>query len=256
MTTTHTPTCAACDLESPKRNHYFHGKLLDVYHFELESKYFIYKQRMLNRFLTGYGVVCGLDVTRDPHCDDAIVVCPGFAIDSAGREIVVPESTRPLKIPPTYCVPLDDAEEQTTVKSDVHVVLCYEECPAEPVPVHAGDCCKEEPCQPSVIRERFSIEFREGCTQAVGAELCIEDVISQCKLDYEALVKIVSRECHFCVDDCIPLANIRLSADCDGNACHIDEIDITVRPIVYNNDLLFQLLLSMLYEDGRGYRAK
>ena len=78
MSATPTMTNGACDLQAPKRNHYFHGKLLDVYHFELETAYLNFKRRMLNRLVTGYGVVCGLNVKAHPHCEDAITVCPGF----------------------------------------------------------------------------------------------------------------------------------------------------------------------------------
>jgi hypothetical protein len=49
-------------LKTPERNRYFYGKLLDVYHFELEANYFNAKRWLLNRLVSGYGVVCGLDV--------------------------------------------------------------------------------------------------------------------------------------------------------------------------------------------------
>ncbi len=256
MTAIHTRTKPPCDLQAPKRNHYFHGKQLDVYHFELETEYLNFKRRTLNRLIAGYGVVCGLDVRIDPECDDAIIVCPGFAIDRAGNEIFVPEQTEPYKIRSHPDAASTDEEQSGASGSHVHVVLCYHECLAEPVPVRAGDCCHEEPCQPGVIRERFKVDFRPGCAETAGPELLIEDVISDCKLDYNALVKIVSRECECCPEDpCIPLANIRVEAGPGGRCCCRD-IDITVRPIVYNNDLLFQLLLSMRYEENRRYRAK
>jgi hypothetical protein len=34
--------------------------------------------------------------------------------------------------------------------------------------------------------------------------------------------------------------------------CHSDDIDITVRPIVYTNDLLFELILALMNE-GQDY---
>jgi len=256
MTLTHPMTNRTCDLQAPKRNHYFHGKLLDVYHFELESEYLNFKRRMLNRLVTGYGVVCGLNVKTASDCDDAITVCPGFAIDRAGNEIFVPEPTPPIKIPPYLCAAPDGEAQSDECHSHVHVVLCYHECLAEPVPVRAGDCCNEEPCQPGVIRERFKIDFRPGAAPAAGGQLLIEDVISDCALDHKALARIVSCDCPCCPEDpCIPLANIAVTVDSSGR-CRAHDIDITVRPIVYNNDLLFQLLLSALYEEKRRYHAK
>ena len=50
------------DIKTPVRNRYFYGKLLDVYHFELETNYMNYKRWLMNRHVISYGVVCGMDV--------------------------------------------------------------------------------------------------------------------------------------------------------------------------------------------------
>ena len=50
------------ELKTPVRNRYFYGKLLDVFHFELEQSYFNAKRWRLNRRVFGFGVICGLDV--------------------------------------------------------------------------------------------------------------------------------------------------------------------------------------------------
>ncbi len=85
-------------LRTPRRNHFFHGKMMDVYHFELETDYIIAMRRLLNRLVTGYGVVCGLDIERgDDPC--SIRVTPGTAIDGWGREIVVPSRSPSQPIP-------------------------------------------------------------------------------------------------------------------------------------------------------------
>ncbi|MEG1716123.1 MAG: hypothetical protein RR275_04875 [Lachnospiraceae bacterium] len=70
-----------------ERNKYFYGKLLSVDDFETEQKYFNDKRRMLNRYLFGTGIVCGL---RTVLLDDrTISIERGIALDFAGREIVV-----------------------------------------------------------------------------------------------------------------------------------------------------------------------
>ena len=260
MSATFSSTNGACDLQAPKRNHYFHGKLLDVYHFELETAYLNFKRRMLNRLVTGYGVVCGLNVKAHLHCEDAITVCPGFAIDRAGNEIFVPEEVGPIRIEPYMLSAAIDDDDEARHQANVHVVLCYHECLADPMPVQAGDCCSQDPCQPGVIREQYRIELRPGCVPP-GPGLLIEDVIKECPPDYEslhaALVRIVSDHCECCPEDaCIPLANMHVHMDDDRRRCRCRHIDIAVRPIVYNNDLLFQLLLSMMYEEERPYRQK
>lgn len=72
-----------------ERNRYFYGKLLSVEDFEAEQKYFNDKRRTINRFLFGYGVVCGLGVVEVD--DESISVERGLALDFAGREIVLDE---------------------------------------------------------------------------------------------------------------------------------------------------------------------
>lgn len=250
MSAKNTPCRHGCDLRAPRRNSYFFGKLLDQYHFELETNYFIHMRRLLNRLVTGYGVVCGLDVK--PCGDDAVIVTPGLAIDRHGNEIIVDQPTRPI------CIPSDDRDPSSNPSQDpcddekyVHILICYHECFDEPTPVMAGDCCEAEPCQPGVIRERYKVLVRPGAAPASTAELHIPDVISGCDLDYRTLVRVVTNECPPCAEEpCIPLANVRLRPESERPRCRSEDIDIAVRPIVFNNDLLFQLLVSKIKESS------
>src|SRR5690349_14224430 len=84
-------------LSAPRRNRFFHGKMMDVHHFELETDYGIGMRRMLNRLVTGTGVVCGLDVVSEQP--GTIEITPGLALDKWGREVVVPERSAPVTIP-------------------------------------------------------------------------------------------------------------------------------------------------------------
>lgn len=70
-----------------ERSRYFYGKLLTVDDFETEQKYMNDKRRLVNRFLHGSGVVCGMNVVRVD--ERTISVEMGLALDFAGREIVV-----------------------------------------------------------------------------------------------------------------------------------------------------------------------
>ena len=140
----------------------------------------------------------------------------------------------------------------------VHVVLCYHECVAEPTAVLAGDCRDEEPCQPGLIRERWSIGFRPGILPPRKVKLAIPDVVSEDgRVDYEALVKAVSAPCPCPEDACIPLANLYLEIDRESGRCRCRrDVDLSVRPIVYTNDLLLQLILSAVIEAPSYRREK
>jgi hypothetical protein len=245
------------DLKSLERNRYFYGMLLDVYHFRRETNYFNAKRRLLNRLVSGYGVVCGLDVEAGPK-PNQIVITPGVAIDKWGYEIIVPERTGPITIPDDVMAQGTSSYEQKESKEEpcVQVLICYHECESDPVPILAGDCGGAQPCAPSTIREQYKIAFKEGCAEPVPLECRIPDVIARRRIDYPALVKWVSSACPAPPEDpCIPLANIRIEAE-HGHRCNSENIDITIRPIVYTNDLLFDLILSLVTEGSEHRRGK
>ena len=50
------------DLRVPVRNRYFYGKSMGVHQMEMEQDYSNAKRWLLNRLVTGPGVVCGLRV--------------------------------------------------------------------------------------------------------------------------------------------------------------------------------------------------
>jgi hypothetical protein len=253
------------DLTSPVRNRYFYGKLLDSYHFELETDYHNLKRWTINRLVLGHGVVCGLDVHAG-SLDNSIVISPGVAIDKWGREVVVPKQAGPYVIPDDVLQRARDlarsqgqakaaapaARGQAAAKGkpaapaqlQVHIMLCYHECPADPVPVLTGEC-DTGPCAPGSIREQFRAEFREGFAPPFPAKCHLSDLLVGGSIDYPELTRRVSRHCQEVPrSSCVVLANVGV-ADGDPCPCKNEDIDITVRRIVYSNALLFDLLLGL-----------
>jgi hypothetical protein len=247
---------STADLREPERNAFFYGKLLGVHQLELEQDYFNSKRWLLNRLVTGPGVVCGLDVqlTED---NSGIVVSAGLAIDRCGREIIVPKSSHPVQLPP---MPSHDGggPEQSYSKYSrhdyceeeyAHVLICYHECKSDPVPAMAGDCETVAFCVADSIREKYKIEIREG--YAPERKSAFPDVVEGRRINYPAIVEYVTRGCRALPDDCcIPLADIRLRSTGKGWE---PEVDINVRPIVYNNRLLFELIKSLVIEEEKEY---
>lgn len=76
-----------------ERNDYYTGKLLSAKDFKLEQQYINDKRSLLNVFTLGNGILYGLDVinTGDYKKEESISIKPGVAIDSWGRELIVPE---------------------------------------------------------------------------------------------------------------------------------------------------------------------
>jgi hypothetical protein len=71
-----------------ERPAFFDGQLLSADDFRDEQRYESEKRRLHNRALHGAGVASGLEVAIPPgDAPPSVVVQPGFALDSVGREI-------------------------------------------------------------------------------------------------------------------------------------------------------------------------
>jgi hypothetical protein len=250
-------------VRSFSRPRYFYGQLLDVRHFESEQAYFKRKQWMLNRLISGFGVVCGLDVQvgDDEH---SVVVLPGVALDRRGREIVVPSRSKKVAIEPKPAEPdggnnnggatgargnVKRHDDGSCDDDWVHLVICYDECKTDPEPVLSGGCEGPERCAPGAIREGYELRLEPGRAPDISVDSSIPNLIKGNNVDYRALVRWVSDPCGGGGGrggPCITLANIRLPSG-EGTV-ELSHIDISVRPIVYSLDLLWELVLSLSHE--------
>lgn len=81
--------CPAClGLQCLERPRYFAGQLLTEAELNSEQAYVIAKNKLHNRYLHGWGVVCGLQVVCH-DCDGWVTVKQGYAIDPCGNDIIV-----------------------------------------------------------------------------------------------------------------------------------------------------------------------
>jgi hypothetical protein len=249
-------------LSTPTRNNYFYGKLLDEFHLELEQDYFNRKRWLLNRMTLGHGVVCGLKVmVTNNGCQ--IRVSPGMAIDKRGREIIVPQTSRPIDpFTPTETDPCGQSMEPSPTPTPpplecVHVCLAYHECESELAPVLVGECGTEQRCAPSTILERYKILVRAGPAprgEPVTCSKALHGVFDSNTFNYENLVEWTLQGCPPPLGSppvghpCVVLAEIDLT----GGGCGLkqDAIDMTVRPIVFSNLLLRELVICLARRCG------
>jgi DNA-binding beta-propeller fold protein YncE len=151
--------CPPCNLPTQERLNYFTGQFLAERDFRDEQLYLLGKQRQHNRYLHGWGTVCGLKVVQHPNeaCRDRFVVLqPGMALDCCGREIVVQDKD---------CIDLVKELPQTLTEQsdDCHLLisLCYCECKTEFVPALYSDCgCDETGCEANRIHEGYEIKVQ------------------------------------------------------------------------------------------------
>ncbi len=144
-----------------ERNRYFYGKLLTVDDFETEQKYMNDKRRMINRFLLGTGVVCGMNVVDVDT--KSISVEMGLALDFAGREIVIDTPViKKLELIDGFQTKEDTVEENNGNTSEI-LYLCVEYAEREKNPVHnlAGSGASLQQVEYSKYRESYRLFLTE-----------------------------------------------------------------------------------------------
>ena len=257
MNMTQSTAQPAGDLKSPVRNRYFYGKMLDVFHLDLEQCYFNEKRWLLNQRIVGCGVVCGLGVLLGSD-NKSVIVQPGMAIDRCGREIIVASQSSPVSLdpwmkPPAPPAPAGGATSPAPTPGPedgkwVHLCLCYHEFECEPEPAFGGDCDSEARCASGAIRERYKLEICDGKVNMPQPKCNLSEVFANRTLDYALLARYITNACPRPPETCcIPIANILIPpAPSPGVApAAVPTIDITIRPIVFTNRLLFQMMLCL-----------
>ena len=161
------PPCSQTEVNCLSRVNFTPGMLLTAVDMQCEQNYFLEKLRLHNRFLHGWGVVCGLEVTHDPSPEQPFRVCisPGYALGPFGDEIHVPI---PLCLNLAECGPETETDPcepnhlwfRGTANSQlVCVAIKYAECKARPVRAMPPGCgCEEDICEYSRICDSFQLK--------------------------------------------------------------------------------------------------
>jgi hypothetical protein len=202
--------------------------------------------------VSGSGVVCGLDV--QPGGEDlSVIVKPGLALDQAGREIVVPCDSKNV---PIEARPAPDPGKPGVPCEDewVHLVICYRERRTDPEPVLAGGCDPDERCAPGAVREDYELVVRPGTAPEISVDCRIPHLIKGNNVNYRALAEWVSAPCDEPSECCVTLANIHRPVT--GGRVEPADIDISVRPIVFGADVLWQLVLALTHDPSARRNGK
>ena len=134
------------------------GNYLAIPDLQTWQHYRSQRRRRHNRFLHGWGVVCGLRVVpaNDQHRPWAVRVCPGYAISCCGDDIVVPMPTAVDVRDYLWRRPLQNGQPAPVA----YVGIQYAEERVRPVPVPPFGCgCAETVYQPSRIRDSFQVDI-------------------------------------------------------------------------------------------------
>lgn len=232
--------CSVCDIPHFERNNYFYGKLMTERDFTAEQCYFNEKRRLINRTILGWGVVCGLDVVAVEGDPTKVLVKPGLAIDSCGREILVCEEQEVLLAPQESAC---DKEQTGKSEGGQEVVIClqYHECLTEPVPMPPVACDLKDRCQFNRVRDSYRISVIPLHGHACHHQpLCPRSAEDRDKTLHHYLCDRLREDCpEFHESHCVILATIKLNQD--NNL--VGQIDsCSQRKLVYSNQLLYDLI--------------
>src|SRR5262249_40084703 len=150
---------------------------------------------LLNRLISGYGVLCGLDV-QPADKGRAVVVTPGAALDRAGREIVVPRASEPIAIPERpEARPAQPPAPNCEPGDYGHLCICFQRCDTDPTPVLVDDCGQSTSCSASSILERYKLVIHDCKAPEISLGSGAADFVLNGRLNYRALVERVTQGC-------------------------------------------------------------
>ena len=144
--------CPACGgLECLCRPRFFAGQLLTEEDLNRLDHYIVAKQKLHNRYLHGWGVVCGLDVVCDDCGEGSVIVQSGYALSPCGEDVIVCGDQR---VP--VCELIDDCRKPADPDCDAPtrvvgcddpiqewiLAICYAETPSRGVaPLRTSGGC-------------------------------------------------------------------------------------------------------------------
>jgi hypothetical protein len=240
--------CLQPELVMLERVKYFPRQLLTAEDLTADRDYVLQKMRRHNRFLHGWGVVCGLAVTAAP-ADGApwrVRISAGYALGPYGDEIHVAEA---VFLDLAKCGPgaATDPCEPDVLRSgasatgrELFVAIKYAECLARPVRVTPAGCgCEETDCEYSRIRDSFQV----GCLTEPPPSPPPQPTL--CELISNAQVF----PCPPCpTEPWVVLARVTVPASPSARVADGD-IDMTLRRQVFSTAVLQEQLIACCCEE-------
>jgi hypothetical protein len=228
-----------------ERMRFFPRQVIGAEDLRLEQDYFRQKLRRHNRFLHGWGVVCGCQVLPAPEGQKPwqLRICPGYLLTPQGDEILIGDqalfdlSTCFVQShdPCAYarpCPPVTKPVDQE--RHTVYLAVRYLECQSRPVRVAPVGCgCDDADCEYSRIRDAY--EF--GCLDSLPGTHTPSPVTC------EELCKGGVFPCPGCPDDpWVVLATIVTPAAA-STALQPGDISLADRRLLYSTAMLQQMAL-------------
>ena len=239
--------CGCIHSAGLERLRYFPRQLLTADDMRVEQEYFREKQRRHNRFMHGWGVVCGLLVQVSPKDGPlALTICPGYALGPCGDEIYVPEpvvfdltpTSQLLAQPACANMGLSDAVKKS---GELSIAIRYAECQTRPVRAVPEGCgCDDSSCQFSRIRDGFEIRAVPN-----SRELFPESASTLCEIQRDPASRLPAFP-SLPSSDWVSLATVSIQMQQGGSLGALDEnsINNNSRHILYSTEQIQQQLIN------------
>src|SRR5580704_14152623 len=172
MSTTTTTPCNCAGQSSKtstnERPRYYSRQLVTPDDMTLEQDYFRAKLRRHNRFLHGWGVVCGAQVVPAKQAWN-VIVKSGYILGPYGDEIYIEtdqciDVRVPCAPPPSDGNGCEEAQPTTAAAAKQYIVVQYKEIQTRLIRVPLGGCgCEDNSCEYSRLRDGYQICILDHC---------------------------------------------------------------------------------------------
>jgi hypothetical protein len=226
-----------------ERVRFFPRQLIGADDLNQDQGYHRQKRRFHNRYLHGWGVVCGCEV-RPAGGDKPweLRICPGYVLTPQGDEILISAEVlfdiatclTETSDPCAFSRPCPPVTRRALETRLLHIAVRYVECEARPVRIAPVGCsCDDVDCEYSRIRDGYEL----CCLSALPATHVPSEV------DCGALcVPEAPLPCPACPDDpWVVLASVTLP-DSDTGPITLTGIDeLSNRKLLYPTGVIHQL---------------
>jgi len=223
-------------LQHFEKNRYFQGKLMTARDMRTEQEYHTARLETITQYVTGTGIVSGLDVTEVTAENDELQVTlqPGLAIDGVGRPVVV-------RNPTNRTVPEPTGDE-------LYLYIEFESEAKDPVPVPGADPERTDDSEESRVLEVFDLTVRETPPANHDSPTRFEvSDLTQHGDDFETVAAEIADAYHQSDltdkhqhDTALFLGSFRQTPDGEWQSSEATHR----RPYVYDNEMLFSLLVD------------
>jgi hypothetical protein len=217
-----------------EKNNFFQGKLMTARDMETEQDYHADRLQTLTRFVTGKGIVQGIEVSSIEESETELEVTlePGLVVDGHGRPIVIEHRT-------TKTLPLPSSD-------DIYLFIRYTEAELESVPVPDVSGASSEEYMSNRRVESFELTYQESPPEFEQIPDVDTDISDNPDEDtaYRALANRFHQQFRTPVESVEDPSVFIGSFERTRDGAWIPGGDTVRRQLVYDNDMLYAALVN------------